>query len=352
MITPPNDCHEYRMIKSAKMNGFRCLREVKLDGLRRINLIVGDNSAGKTTLLEGLFLANGGSPEIAMRFKRWRTGEANFTGSIASLNREIWGELFHQFDITKPISIDLVASDHGNRSLIVTSGQDSLVPLNENASPDFLPVFEWNLPSGQFQLKPKITEQGLDLGGKIAPTPTEIFFFPSSQPISSAETAGRFFDLSRRNNEKAVVAEVNRQFPSITDLTVGISSGTNALYATVAGMPDKIPLSLVSSGLNKLVALLCALPTKRGSVLLVDEIENGLHYKRLPAVWSALLSMCETHQGQVFASTHSDECLRAAAALAEKRPKDFSVIHIGKDGVRQFSGERFVEAIEHNIEIR
>jgi hypothetical protein len=234
----------------------------------------------------------------------------------------------------------------------VTTAQETLVPLDDQAAPELMPTFEWELPSGRHPFKPRISEKGVDLGGTPVPSPTEMFLFPASQPISSAETASRFFELSRRNSEKAIIAEVNRQFPMITDLAVGISGGANTLFATVSGMPEKVPLALVSSGLNKFVALLCSIPTKRGSVLLVDEIENGFHYKRLPAVWSALLSMCDHHEAQVIATTHSEECLRAAAALAEKRPKDFSVIHTGKDGIRQFSGERFVDAIEHNIEIR
>ena len=51
------------MIKSLNISGYRGLKEFSMDNLGKINLIVGNNNSGKTTLLEAIYvLASAGSP--------------------------------------------------------------------------------------------------------------------------------------------------------------------------------------------------------------------------------------------------------------------------------------------------
>jgi predicted ATPase len=120
-----------------------------------------------------------------------------------------------------------------------------------------------------------------------------------------------------------------------------------------AGLPEKVPLNLVSSGMSKMAAILFAIASKRGSVLLIDEIENGIFHKRLDLFWKSLLDFATETESQVFASTHSGECIRAAATLAEEFPKDFAVVQSdGAGGLHQFDGKSLSAAMRENIEIR
>lgn len=108
--------------------------------------------------------------------------------------------------------------------------------------------------------------------------------------------------------------------------------------------------------MNKLAGILLAMTEQKGGLILIDEIENGFYYNKLPMVWSALLDFCREYDCQIFASTHSEECLAAAAELAESCPDDFSIIRTvqknGETEVRQFGGENFSDALSENIEIR
>ena len=60
--------------------------------------------------------------------------------------------------------------------------------------------------------------------------------------------------------------------------------------------------------------MICA----RGGVLLLDEIDSGLHYSAMHALWDFILKAAEINQVQVFASTHSLDCLRGLAATCEE----------------------------------
>ena len=181
-------------------------------------------------------------------------------------------------------------------------------------------------------------------------------FFSANQTPPSLEATNRFSSLSRTYRNDDFVRDFNKLYKNIKNLSVEVTAGSPMLFAEVDGLPEKIPLSLASGGMSKLAAILLAMPDQTGGVILVDEIENGFYYKRLPMMWEAVLDFARSNDCQIFASTHSAECLEAAAALAEKNADEFSVIRAvlrdGETKLRQFGGDKFIDAMNENIEIR
>ena len=76
-------------------------------------------------------------------------------------------------------------------------------------------------------------------------------------------------------------------------------------------------------GVNKIVAILAAIATQK--VVLIDELENGIHYKKLPQLWFALNESAKTYGSQIFASTHSKECLGALLPAMADDENDFAL---------------------------
>lgn len=68
----------YQMIRSIDLRNFRCYRQLEVNNLARLNVIVGDNGVGKTTLLESIFLPLATSPEIALRLRQQRGLEGRY----------------------------------------------------------------------------------------------------------------------------------------------------------------------------------------------------------------------------------------------------------------------------------
>jgi predicted ATPase len=130
----------------------------------------------------------------------------------------------------------------------------------------------------------------------------------------------------------------------------------SSLFASVKDLSEKIPVSLASGGTNKLAAILLAFSAYPGGIVIIDEIESGFYYKKLPLVWQSILTLAKAFDVQVFASTHSGECLRAAAALAESSPEDFclyrTVNNSGSTSVRQIGSQKLIAAMEEDIELR
>jgi AAA15 family ATPase/GTPase len=85
----------------------------------------------------------------------------------------------------------------------------------------------------------------------------------------------------------------------------------------------------VGQGVQRLVAIFSEVIGDKPGVALVDEIENGVHHAVHETVWAGLAAMAEKLEVQVFATTHSEECLEAAHRAFAKRPNyDFSVIRL------------------------
>jgi AAA15 family ATPase/GTPase len=147
-----------------------------------------------------------------------------------------------------------------------------------------------------------------------------------------------------------------KHFPRTNDLSIEVSAGLSMLFIALKDLPEKIPISLASGGMNKLAALLLAPAVQPGGIVLIDEIESGFYHRRLQGIWEALYQMADRYGSQIFASTHSAECLEAAAAVAEKHPKEFLVIRPvlenGETKLRQFTGDRFINAISEQIDVR
>jgi recombinational DNA repair ATPase RecF len=107
-LAHPYQSSGYLMIETVELTNFRSFREAKLRDCRRVNVIVGENASGKTALLEGMFLAAGPSPEIALRIKGFRGMEnLSFEGQESQMNEILWRDLFFQFNTRKAAYVSL-----------------------------------------------------------------------------------------------------------------------------------------------------------------------------------------------------------------------------------------------------
>jgi hypothetical protein len=355
------------MIYAIEFNHFRAFDHVKINGLRRLNIVVGRSASGKTALLEGVRLALGATPQIAFGLNGLRGIPAFFAPNMVSDQFEaVWSSLFFDFDISRPIRFEVVNSEGRSASLLIRfAPEKTFTPnLQQMLSGQPTPTYtvtpiaferisfdgdETTLygtinSNGQIQV-----ENGLDLGAVTD-------FFPSTWQSNSVQVANWFSKLSIEGREVSAKDAIKKQFPEILDLSVQSPAQAPALYATVSHRSRKLPVSLISSGINKFISLLAAIENYKSGVILIDEIENGIYYKILPALWEAIYAFSKQGQTQIFATTHSWECLQGAADLIQRSPADFNLLQVyqesGRSEVAVVPGEDAAQAIEAGIEVR
>jgi AAA15 family ATPase/GTPase len=355
------------MVDSFTIRNFRSISEASVPDCRLINVLVGDNGSGKTALLEALFLAAGVSPELALRARSWRGYEGgSFTGSPEDMHRALWSDLFFNFETQKAVVVSMKGTGEQHRSVtfrLNKRGQRTIVApdrkkqrVQPKIEPAPLAEFKWQI-QGHPDVKMVPTfEDGKLIFPPSAESVVQASFFAANRTVSSTEIANRFSKLSRTYAEMQFVENYRAMYPQICGLSVEVGAGVPMLYAAIDRIAEKIPLGLASGGMNKLAGILLAMQEHAGGIVLIDEIENGFYYERLPQVWRAILHFAREYKTQVFASTHSSECLYAAAKLAEESPAEFSMIRTVipeyRTVVRCFDGAKFAGAVLSNVEVR
>jgi len=118
-----------------------------------------------------------------------------------------------------------------------------------------------------------------------------------------------------------------------------------------------IPLPLLGEGVARLASLILAIANAENGVVLVDEIENGVHYSIMGRVWEAIKEAVRRFNVQLFATTHSRECIEAAHAAFSKDEKyDFRFHRLERvrDSikVKSYDQEALSAAIQVGLEVR
>jgi hypothetical protein len=350
------------MITSFKAKGFRPFKQLSLTDLRTLNIIVGRSASGKTALLEGIRLALGATPQVAFSLNSNR-GFILFIQPNTSREQfeSAWSSLFFAFDIKSTIALSVTNSEGEVGSLEIRFDPSRLtVPITPAPSgAPMIPTtvapiaFHRRLFSGEEDTLYGTLDQqgGLQLGQGPELGRSELY-----TGIQPNLIAGWFSQMSIAGDDKEIIAEVTRHFSDIVDLSVQAPVPFPTMYATMKTQKRKVPLSLVSSGIYKFVALLVLIRVFSDGVVLIDEIENGIYYETFPALWEILHRFAKQNRTQLFLSTHSLECIKGALPSMEKFAQDFTLLQVGREDGSSTgfvsAGRDAAAAIESGIELR
>ncbi len=115
----------------------------------------------------------------------------------------------------------------------------------------------------------------------------------------------------------------------------------------------------MGEGMRRITSLMLAISTTENGIVLIDEVENGLHYSVQTRVWQAIAEAVRACNVQIFATTHSYEMILAAhEAFSEKDPCDLRYFRLSRNrdtndiqGVA-YEPETLEAAIEVGFEVR
>ncbi len=352
------------MIDSIHIEGFRCYERLDVSDLRRINIIVGRNASGKTALLEALLLSSSSiAPHVALFLKRMRHQPAVpfRNGQEGSPPEAPWEDLFFRLDTKTPVLLQVQGSPSHTWSLRVSYGDPSspTLPFGQQAEdPVFVPPveFKWSWGSRETVVRPKMTPGGIVLEGAVATESAPVFITGPQIPESPESSAKYFSKLSKENRHGLVVEALRSEFPLLEGLDIQLTAGVPTVHAAVTGIPQKIPVGLVSEGVDRLLTLVLGIITCEGGLALVDQIEDGFYYDRLESIWRILFGLCKRFNVQLFVTTHSQENLRALASAAvgsEDEVCGLRTTRIASGAtVERLSGRQITTAIAGGFEVR
>jgi len=340
-------------IKELNIGHFRGIHNLKVDKLNHINLVVGDNNSGKTSVLEAIMLLrNPADFTNVLRVARLRETIALSNGVSIY---ESFVNLFPQDMPHKEMEIHALCRDQpvkfrlsGTQKRIMLE-QDELV---KKAGYFVAETSTYRYNSDRAEVDAFVGEMSYDVEGRKGSNLVEINAYTS---ISGREikknnylkmiylapadhVGGNVFNRILRNDAyKEICLRVLQLFdPEIIDLLILKNENNNnpveyIKHETLGNMP----LSTYGDGIKKVLALANAIVQAAGGVLMIDEVETAIHAKYYDEVFRFVVKACKQFDVQVFITTHSAEAIDGLLGTqdyaAQNESDDISVVTFRRD---------------------
>jgi ABC-type transport system involved in cytochrome c biogenesis ATPase subunit len=320
-----NDGQTDLLIDRLEIRDFRQYEHLSIDRLGRINLIVGKNGVGKTSLLEAVrILATVGAPHVL-----WEILAARDEQSLASqAGRQGFTNLFRRGATTLQMSIS-----SPKRTLRAELGWyreiyegDQFLRIEKVAAPSNLTVEAASSSDvDTVSVRPMVEvwlgdamQRRISINRRYIRPVTELgteyqCMFVGSSGVSAAEAARLWDKIALTALEDEVIRSLAMIYPGLTriSLAAGEDERTRIPRAKLQDYAEPVPLRTLGDGVSRIFGIALALVNAKDGVLLVDEIENGIHYSIQPQLWQFLAEAAKRFNVQMFATTHSSDAIKS-----------------------------------------
>jgi AAA15 family ATPase/GTPase len=373
------------LIRDLTIQGYRCFEDFSMDGLTRVNLLVGNNNTGKTSFLEAVYLLvnQPSTGTIGKSLKEIFENRSEFSQQIEKIDHEsepfitrkyYVDRLFYSYSKDKIKALNILSTqdvnvttrivinhDTENLGLIYQDDKSSFL-TDENQIEDivFIKIFVFS-SQGKIdevvETANKISIKDLNEKNNFCHIIHSSLFF-SHRQIDFEKVAKIWDDIELTPKEDIVIEALKIILPDIERIGFSSSQTSNSVRLKIKGYQQPVPLSSMGYGMNRILNLAIALVSTEKGVLLVDEIETGLHYEAQLDMWRLVLKTAQDLDVQVFATTHSWDCI-AAFKEALQELEDQSVAKLfrldskyGKLRAVEYDAEEIRIAVNQGVEVR
>lgn len=369
-------------LKSIHIQNFRQFKSLKLEKLSGITLVGGKNGAGKTSALEGIYLA---ATEVSaekfdeLEARRRQPRNALTDYPITASAKDYpppWKMLFPIGGKPNEIKFNYENKDDKSFELIIKPVEDfsELTPNTQSIIRSYgasqvdwknILICETQCPIGKdhkhetLMLNNNLATQQVKLNRDGLPAPHSIgaggVCFISIHDWNSINELNELFSNIRN------IPDAYNKFIEILQVMDSNISGVeilvyrNQTQLHIINAHGNVPISHAGDGALRIATYAATILASENSVVLIDEIENGLHYSVLGELWGALNKACELTGSQLVATTHSAECIRAAAQNVDD--ERFTYIRLdqlsnSKTHAEYYSNNEAIESLNAGIPIR
>ncbi len=374
------------ILKNLRIKNFRLFENLEFKRLGRINLLVGRNNAGKSTVLEALRIyAKVGSPGLLKDLLKnhdevggdkgpfWFEGffpdgsspkEGKTPIYIGNFDEDDYLTMkYTHFVLEEPSTAnhgDLLGRLLQRRQKIEVDYQDiskydsvksSLKIDARNSRLTQPPVRNQLEPPGIFHVwvdysSFSFDEHDYEVGDrwlKEHKVSLPCSYVPTGL-ISSSVLADVWDKIPTRtdiDHQQVIEALrlINPDLEALSFQKIGENSSDRVPVVRIGKVKSE-PLNRSGDGLSRLLQLVLSMIQAEGGFLLIDEFENGLHYSVQPRVWQLLMELATKLDVQVFATTHSWDCVTAfQEGIAQSNETESMLFHLGRSALTSDQGK-------------
>lgn len=354
------------MLQDIQITNYRVFEKLTLAGLKRVNLIVGANNAGKTSLLEAIYLLTSNDKSLGLTAIMQERGEF-LVDQDAGRGRfrpnqpegYLVNQLFYKRNFkNKPIKIRSLSLP-GSFAASITNGGDE-----EGRSHHLV------LQNDRAKAEQTIAEK------PVAMKMADALLLPTAMRWKERPQLGDARFMTVNDTDYTALAELWDEIvltpgedqavealriiePAVERIsfTSGRTSHSGILVR-LKGEETPVPMDSMGDGMRRILTLIMALVSVQQSVLLIDEIDTGLYYGVLKAMWQVVIETATKQNAQVFATTHSWDCVKAFQQALSQSPRrdDGLLIRIdrnqGQTQATTYGVDELDIAIAQGIEVR
>jgi hypothetical protein len=369
------------MLKSLTIQRFRGISHLNLDDFGRVNIFIGVNGVGKTTVLESLFiLGQPNSPGTIVTLGQWRDMpplNAECDDAIRSIfhngNLELCPEfifwvgnerqVIELVPSVEPIekTVNIPTSDTLNLGSGGSSTSSSSTGLGQRQytesfvygltsvfHPNDKDHYEGNLQLNQVGVQMNIPKPYRGMG---------CFFIQERRNSSPAETASILLELRRTNLAERFFRVLRKVSPQVRDAVGGLRANKYPVVFVDVGLPQMLPIGAVGDGFCRVALIATGLMSRIAELLVVDGIDTGLHMSVMGDMWKGISQISKEEGKQVFCSTHNEEMLSKTVDAFADDPEALRIFRIDRrdDGstvATKYTYDEYCMAEHTNVDIR
>lgn len=285
-------------IENLTITNFKCFKHLEVMNIGKVNLIGGKNNVGKTAFLEAVEL-------LAL---------ANAPLELAHLTNVLLTR--RQGNLNDSLEIDFFGDDTILRTTLFSEPKTCiieryLVPLHTHNKDEIYDVsateiFVFRVNGDEINVSiDSLSKSSINTLKKIAK-----IYIPTSK-INELDIAISFGKLIDSSREYFLNTSLSLFDNNIIELKQTATERGVTLKLKLKNKDKLVLLSSLGEGINRYIAILCAIWANKDGVLLIDEIENGIHYTNHKKLWEIIFQASVDANCQLFITSHSKECLSA-----------------------------------------
>lgn len=358
-------------LDSLLVSGFRGIPYLEIPRLGRVTLLAGQNGVGKTAVLEAVRVYAARSSYDVLATLLESHAESQRSRDFAGVETQMpdWHGLFHGRDQWVEPGIRIGPCD-ANRQMVMKAVWIDSAPMESLATYQLprtqilaLAVMyqgqHWNVPLGYHELHSP--------GHRLQPEPEippSIGCNMLGPGLPDAPQLARFWDDIVITGQQSFVADALNlildapvEWIAVVGDTAPSGFGGRRVMVKMAGAATPVPLQSLGDGAARLFGIALALANSRNGLLLVDEVENGIHHTLQQRFWKLAMRAAEQSNVQVLATTHSRDAVYGfARAIQDLEYAGGAYVRLEKDSHKMravaYSKKNLLAAAKYGIETR
>lgn len=361
------------ILNSLEVRNFRAFHDLKIERLGRVNLIVGKNNVGKTSLLEAiqLYANRASTPTFIWDIMRARREVNKPFVTVRDMLAALKYLYYGRNDIRpglQPLQIGPINSPSEALSIAVdwsiteirdgTLHTRALEPGEDYSADALAPHFTIQAAGAtvSYPIDPT-TPQGMF---RLDSNEIKCIFNPAGG-LNDRQTTELWDGIALTDLEKEVLTALQLIAPGVEGLNL-VSTPLSELrerspIVKLRNVKEPLPLHSLGDGMQRIFDISLALVNAKDGILLIDEFENGIHNTVQPDLWKLIFRVAHQRNVQVFATTHSWDCIEAFQEAAQEDSQNEGILirlenKKGKLVVTTLDEQRLTVITREQIEVR